>query len=250
MHGYGYFDVDRMNTQFATGTDGILHGIMDMHGRMAGSIRSAASQTPGTSRSRLRPARGLGFDLGVGADINDYIRAGMSVTDIGSVEWTRNLEQVVASGSVTVDNPMDEAQRDSLENTFSGDRKPCDPFSSSLPTTFRVGAAVQLHNVPALKKILWGEWMFACDYNLGLVEGAGGSQTGRFSMGLEFKPWKFLPLRTGASFGGPDHFNFALGFGLHFGVFDLDLASDNLNFLLSEASLAHGSVAMGMRVRI
>jgi hypothetical protein len=69
-------------------------------------------------------------------------------------------------------------------------------------------------------------------------------------MGLEFKPWGFLPLRTGVSFGGPDQYNFALGFGLHFGVFDLDLASEHLNFLLSEASLAHGSVAMGMRVRI
>ena len=50
-------------------------------------------------------------------------------------------------------------------------------------------------------------------------------------MGLEFRPWSFLPLRTGASFGGLDHFNFALGFGLHFGVFDLDLASEHLNFL-------------------
>ncbi len=250
VHGYGYVDVDRMNTQFSTGTDGILHGTMDMHGRMAGidPIRGAA--VAGYQPFPAPAGTGWGLDLGVSAGVTDYIRAGMSVTDIGSVEWTRNLEQAVSSGSVTVDNPMDEAQRDSLENTFSGDRKPSDPFSSSLPTTFRVGAAVELHKVPALKRLLWGEWLFACDYNLGLVDGAGVAQMGRFSMGLEFKPWGFLPLRTGASFGGPDHFNFAFGFGLHFGVFDLDLASEHLNFLLSEASLAHGSIAMGMRVRI
>lgn len=250
VHGYGYFDVDRMNTQFSTGTDGILHGVMDMHGRMAGidPIRGVAGA--GYQPFPAPAGTGWGFDLGVAAEVNDYIRAGMSVTDIGSVEWTRNLEQIVSSGSVTVDNPMDETQRDSLEDAISGDRTPCDPFSSSMPTTFRLGAAVELHKVPALKRLLWGEWMFACDYNLGLVEGSGGAHTGRLSMGLEFKPWGFLPLRTGVSFGGPDHFTFAFGFGLHAGVFDFDLASEHLNFLLSEASLAHGSIAMGMRVRI
>lgn len=250
IHGFGYFGIDRFNTQFTTGTDGILHGSIDMHGRMAGidPIRGVANAA---YQPFPAPAgTGWGCDLGVASDVTDYLRAGMSVTDIGSVEWTRNLEQVVSSGSVTLDNPMDQSQRDSLENAVTGNRKSCDAFSSSLPTTFRVGAAVELDKVPALKKFLWGEWMFACDYNLGLVEGAGGAQVGRFSMGLEFKPWGFLPLRTGVSFGGPDQYNFALGFGLHFGVFDLDLASEHLNFLLSEASLAHGSVAMGMRVRI
>ena len=250
VHGYGYFDVDRMNTQFATGTDGVLHGVLDMHGRLAGIDPIRGVSNAGYQPFPAPAGTGWGLDLGVAADINDYLRAGMSVTDIGSVEWTRNLEQAVSSGSVTIDNPMDEAQRDSLENAVNGDRMPCDPFSTSLPTTFRVGAAVQLHKIPALKRILWGEWMFACDYNLGLVEGAGGAQTGRFSMGLEFKPWGFLPLRTGASFGGPDHFNVAFGFGLHAGEFDLDLASEHLNFLFSEASLSHGSIAVGMRVRI
>jgi hypothetical protein len=250
VHGYGYFDVDRMNTQFATGTDGILHGVMDMHGRIAGIDPIRGASNAGYQPFPAPAGTGLGFDLGVAADVNEYLRVGISVTDIGSVEWTRNVEQAVSSGSVTVDDPMEEAQRDALEDAISGDRMPCDPFSSSLPTAFRMGVAVELHRVPALKRVLWGEWMFACDYNLGLVESAGGTQTGRFSMGLEFKPWGFLPLRTGASFGGPDHFTFAVGFGLHSGAFDFDLASEHLNFLLSEASLAHGSIAVGMRVRI
>ncbi len=104
--------------------------------------------------------------------------------------------------------------------------------------------------MPALKSIFWGEWTLACDYNQGLVEAAGAARLGRFSTGLEFRPWKFLPLRTGISVGGTDDFTFALGFGLHFGVFDLDVASEHLNFLLKEEALAHGSVAMGMRIRL
>jgi len=250
VHGFGHYGIDRFNTQFTTGTDGILQGAMDNRIRMAGidpvrGVESAAYQPfPAPAGT------GWGFDLGVAGEITDYLRAGMSVTDIGSVEWTRNLEQAVASGNVRMDNPLDEAQRDSLEDAVSGENMSCDAFSTALPTSFRVGAAIELHKIPVLKRILFGEWVFACDYNLGLVESAGILQEGRFSMGLEFKPCGFLPLRTGISFGGADHYNFALGFGFHFGVFDMDFASEHLNFLLSEASLAHGSVAMGMRVRI
>jgi hypothetical protein len=250
VHGFGYFEIDKFNTKFVTGADGVLNGVIDMHSRMAGidPIRGVANAS---YQPFPAPAgTGWGIDLGVASDITEYLRAGMSITDIGSVEWTRNLEQSFSTANVSMDDPLNPAQRDSLENAVRGERGPSEVFSSSLPTTFRLGAAVELHKVPALKRFLWGEWLFACDYNLGMVEGAGTAQIGRFSMGLEFKPWGFLPLRTGASFGGPDHFNFAFGFGLHFGVFDLDFASEHLNFLFSEASLAHGSIAMGMRVRI
>ncbi len=250
VHGYGYFEIDRFNTKFITGADGILSGVIDTHARMAG-IDPVAGVSGASYQPFPAPAgTGFGLDLGVASDINEYLRAGMSITDIGSMEWTRNLEQVVSTARVTMDDPLDPAQRDSLENAVKGDRQAGEPFSSSLPTTFRLGAAVQLDKVPALKRFLWGEWLFACDYNLGLVDGAGAARVGRFSMGLEFKPWGFLPLRTGASFGGTDRFNFALGFGFHFGVFDMDFASEHLNFLLSEATLAHGSFAFGMRVRI
>lgn len=250
LHGFGHYEVDRFNTQFVTGTDGILTGTLDNHIRMAGIDPIRGAENAAYQPFPAPAGTGWGVDLGVASDITSYLRAGISVTDIGSVEWTRNLEQAVASGDVRMDNPLDEAQRDSLEDAVSGEKMSCDAFSTGLPTALRVGAAVELHKIPALKRILWGEWMFACDYNLGLVESAGALQEGRFSMGLEFKPWAFLPLRTGVSFGGSDSYNLAMGFGFHLGAFDLDFASEHLNFLLSEASLSHGSLAMGMRVRI
>jgi hypothetical protein len=250
VHGYGYYEIDRFNTQFITGTDGILKGVMDNRIRMAGIDPIRGAQGASYQPFPAPAGTGWGFDLGLASDITDYLRAGVSVTDMGSVQWTRNLEQAVATSNVTVDNPTDQAQRDSLEDAVKGDKMACDAFSSPLPTTLRVGASVELTKIPVLRRILFGEWMFACDYNLGLVNAAGAARVGRFSMGLEFKPWGFLPLRTGVSFYGSEHYNLALGFGFHLGVFDLDFASEHLNFLVSEESLAHGSVAMGMRVRI
>jgi len=38
--------------------------------------------------------------------------------------------------------------------------------------------------------------------------------------------------------------------GFHFGVFDLDLASENVEWIFSPSTTAHGSMAMGMRFGI
>jgi hypothetical protein len=250
IHGLGYFGIDRFNTRLETGADGVLNGRIDVFGRLAGLESFRGTDNTGFDPFPAPAGTGFGFDLGVASDITSYMRVGLAVTDIGSVEWTRDVEEMYGVASIRMDDPLNEAQRDSIEQAVHGETRPGENFSSALPTTFRVGVAVELHRVPAFKSIFWGEWTLACDYNLGLVEGAGVARVGRFSTGMEFRPWSFLPLRTGISVGGTDAFTFALGFGLHFGVFDLDLASEHLNFLLSEESLAHGSVAMGMRIRL
>jgi hypothetical protein len=250
IHGLGYFGIDRFNTRLETGTDGVLSGKIDVHGRLAGMESFRGSDNTGFQMFPAPAGTGFGLDLGMASDVSDYMRVGLAVTDIGSVEWTRDVEEMYAVATIRMDDPLNEAQRDSIERAVHGEMRPGDSFSSELPTTFRLGVAVELHRVPALKSIFWGEWTLACDYNLGLVEGAGTAQAGRFSTGLEFRPWKYLPLRTGFSFGGMDGVTFALGFGLHFGVFDLDIASEHLNFLLSEESLAHASAAMGIRIRL
>ena len=250
VHGFGHFEIDRFNTRLVTGMEGVLQGTIDVHGNISGSEPLRGDEDVAFQPFPAPAGTGFGLDLGIAGDVNEYLRVGLSVTDIGSVEWRQNLDEIVSSASITMDDPLNEAQRDSIEQAVTGETRPGQPFTTSLPTTFRLGASVELHKVPALKRFLWGEWTFACDYNHGLVESAGSAVGGRLSMGLEFRPWGFLPLRTGASFGGPDHFNFAFGFGLHSGAFDLDLASEHLNFLFSEASLAHGSLAVGMRIRI
>jgi hypothetical protein len=250
IHGLGYFGIDRFKTRLETGSDGVLNGTIDVLGRMAGMESFRGSDNAGFQMFPAPAGTGFGLDLGVASEVFDYMRVGLAVTDIGSVEWTRGVEEMYAGAAIRMDDPLNEAQRDSIEEAVHGETRPGENFSSALPTTFRVGVALELHRVPALKSIFWGEWTLACDYNLGLVEGAGTAQVGRFSTGLEFRPWSFLPLRTGFSIGGTDDFTFALGFGFHFGVFDLDVASEHLNFLLSEESLAHGSVAMGMRIRL
>jgi hypothetical protein len=59
----------------------------------------------------------------------------------------------------------------------------------------------------------------------------------------------FLPIRSGISFGGTDRMNYAFGFGLNFGFFDLDVATENMELLWSPDDFSHASIAVGTRFR-
>ncbi len=111
--------------------------------------------------------------------------------------------------------------------------------------------AVELHKLRGVKKLIMGELLVAVDYNQGLTGTFGSSTNPRVSLGMEYKPWSVLPLRAGVSFGGIEAgVNVAFGVGFHFGVFDLDLASENVEWIFSPSKTAHGSLAMGMRFGI
>jgi hypothetical protein len=69
------------------------------------------------------------------------------------------------------------------------------------------------------------------------------------SLGVEYRPFTFLPLRAGVAFGGEDRFNLAFGLGFHSSVFDLDLASENLNWIFNTDSFSYASLALGMKIK-
>lgn len=246
VQGFSYFAVERFNSVLSTSPDGVLDGTVDFWSRRAGLDPAVDEMTPFPAPA----GKGMAFDLGLAAVVNDFLHAGLSVTDIGSIAWTGGTRQTVASGLIHMDNPLDEAQRDSVEDALRGDEREGGEFSTSLPTTLRLGGAVELHRIKGLRSLIYGELLIAADYTQGLVEAPGTSTTGRFSIGLQYSPWKFLPVRAGASFWGAEGSSVSFGFGLHFGAFELDLATETVEWLVSPGSFSRGSAALGMKLRI
>ncbi len=249
VHGFGYAELTRFNSSLVTGTDGILHATVDMHNRSAG-IDPLAGGEGGYSPFPAPAGSGVGIDLGATADLNKMLRVGISVTDIGSILWTRNVREAWADSAFQVDNPLDEGQRDGVENALQGHSSPGAPFSTPLPTTIRLGAAVKVTELPVVRGIVFGDLTVACDLDQVLSATPGNPDGTRFSMGMEWSPFGFLPIRSGYGWGGPDHTNFALGFGLHFGFFALDVASENLGWLFAPKSVSYGSISAGMTFRL
>ena len=145
-----------------------------------------------------------------------------------------------------MDDPLNEEKRATVEGVVKGKSRPAGTFSTSLPTTLRFGVALDVHKMPQMKDVP-GELLLELDYNQSLVETPYSTTTPRVSLGVEYAPLSWLPLRSGVSFGGTDRLNVALGFGVRLSVFEFELASENITWLFAPQSFAQGSVAAGIR---
>ena len=242
VHGFAYAAVTRDDTWLSAGSNGVLDANIGIVGASSHADLQGPFPAPAGS--------GLGIDIGCSASVNEFLRAGISVTDIGSLRWDGDVREVYGQGRLHLDDPTSSAQRDSLENAVTGKTRPGEAFTVGLPTTLRLGVEVELDSVRWLKKFLVGEMTVACDFRQGFSDYPGSSRVGRLSLGLEYRPWRFFPIRTGVAFGGADHFNFALGFGLRLWVIQLDVASDNIGWLFSHDSFSRGSLGVGLTLKM
>jgi hypothetical protein len=245
VHGRKFYEVERFNTTLVTAENGTLQGTVDFLARSAG-VDIEEDNVPQALLFPEPAGSGVGFDLGVSSMPAPYLTVGISVTDVGSMFWSRNTEQVRAETTLVVDDPLNEQKRDAIEHAVRGERGSVESFSSPLPTTLRIGGMLSLHKLVDAGLLAHG--MEIClDYTQGL-RGAGTTEPGRVSLGFEYTPLRWFPLRGGLSIGGWDHLVGALGFGLHLGFFQFDVASDNLGWLFSPSSFSGGSISAGMRV--
>ncbi|MCK5573793.1 MAG: hypothetical protein KAJ12_13575 [Bacteroidetes bacterium] len=250
VHGYGHVEVSRFNTQLSTASNGVVNGQVDVMTRMA-VLESVEDEDSGPYSVFPDPVgSGFGFDLGLSAEINDAFRAGVSVTDIGAVHWRRNIDEFASLASIRFDDPLSESQRDSIEDAIHGETREGGAFTTSLPTVMRIGFAVELHKLDLLRPLIFGDLMVAFDYHQGFTSVPGATVRPRFSAGFEYWPLPFLPLRAGVSVGGYTSTHFAVGFGVHAGVLHLDVASENLGWLFAPDSFSHGTVAVGISLRL
>ncbi len=172
---------------------------------------------------------GFGFDLGFSAVMDDIWTFGLAVTDIGSIKWTENVARFTSNSAVYLRDITDEEELDSLKESITGEGEFWNEFSTSLPTALRMGAAFKLDKY--LDGNFPGEMLIAFDYNQGFNNQPGNTKTPRFSLGAEWKPAKWIPIRTGFSFGGLHKFRWTFGFGFDTGLLEFNFASPDFQYL-------------------
>ena len=250
IHGFGYADVQRFNTVLSTAANGVLSGSVHLLSRAAGAdFLEGGDHSPGYQPFPKPAGSGYAVDLGVAGAVNDYLSFGLSVTDVGAMRWNANVQKTSVDTLMVVDDPLVLSNRDGIERTLKGRKGTADPFYSNLPTQLRMGVAVQVDKLPAFDHFP-GTMLAELDYNQGFQNTPGSTRIPRVSLGVEYLPLGWLPLRTGVSFGGIDHFNLAFGFGLSLGVFEFGLASENVSWLFEPTTFSQASISMGMRWRI
>jgi len=250
VQGYGYYGLEHGSTSFVTGNDGVLQGAIDMSTRASGGRRIKEMSDGGFTPFPGPVGTGWAFDLGATAEVTDFLTAGISLTDLGWVTWRNDLEMTRTDSAFVVTDPLSESQRDAVEDAVKGRTLPGEEFRTALGTKLRVGVAVDMDRVPLFLNAIPGDLTLAADYNQGFSNVPGSTTRGRFSLGMEYRPWAFLPIRAGVAFGGEDRSNVALGLGFRFGFLDLEFASENLNWIFSNDDFSYGSAAFGLKVRL
>lgn len=252
VQGFAYVQSQQVNTSFSTGNQGQI--TVDANS----SVLSAFSKDFGvkysydttTTKSKKSPfpspaGSGLGIDFGLSASIGDTWNFGLSVTDIGSINWDKNTALTTSSGSFTLTDLTQKSQTDSLKNKFKGNSDSIASFSTNLPTALRLGASYKF-NFGANS---WpGTLLVAMDINKGFNDMPGNSTKTSFSLGAEWKPMDWIPfIRTGISIGGLTGFHWAAGIGIDTGVLEFNLATDDMPIIVSPNSAKYVSVALNSR---
>lgn len=248
VQGFGYYEIQKFSSSLATSQDGILSGTVNFHSRAAGPDPFKK----GLDNFGLFSApigRGFALDFGIAGGLTDFLSFGLAVTDIGTMKWSEQTGVNEIDTSIVIDDLAAVQEGSAFDDLLSGRNRHPSPFVTRMPTFLRLGFAFDVNKCPGFEAFP-GEMLLALDYNQGINDMGGGSTNPRVSIGAEYKPVHWLPLRGGVSFGGSDHVNIALGFGINVGFFDLDISSENVNWLFTPNSFSHGSIALGTRFRI
>ncbi|MCK7521796.1 MAG: DUF5723 family protein [Ignavibacteriales bacterium] len=180
VHGYYYAGIEKVNTNLETGSYNQIQGNADMVGYSAFSdafgVKYDFDSTEHESKFGLfmPPAgKGLGFDFGLSFLLEGNLNVSFAVTDIGSINWTKNAAKFNAEGEIYIDDLTNEDQLDSLKDKFTGDAESIASFSSGLPTVFRFGLGYTLNEED---NFLPGTLLLGLDYNQGFNDLPGNSK--------------------------------------------------------------------------
>jgi hypothetical protein len=223
-------------------------------------ISKSAKSEVGDTNVNFNPfapeGTGLGLDIGVTAKVLSFVKVGISLTDIGSISWSKDVINTVGADTSFVFGGFDPARtnvpgsksnldslNDAFKNYFKNKDSVGSSFSTSLPTRMNIGASVDLDELfPRIP----GQLMVAVDYHQGFNSEFNNSTVPEFVVGAEWRPVHVIPLRTGLGFGGAYGFRWSLGFGLDLSSWDIDIGIGTFNAIVAPTAAKSVSITLSI----
>ena len=202
---------------------------------------------------------GLGFDLGGSIRIKDFLGLGtfdfgLSVIDIGYINWYGNSSRYHYNGDYFITNILDSVQYAQFEDILTANRHR-ENFVTMLPTTVRFGFNYRLclhkkgeERTPFQEKL---EFLgISMEYIQGLTDKNGGSTNPMFAMGTEMNLGRVFSARVGLTAGGREKFTVSAGIGIDTGPIIFDVGTYNIQSIYNSKTSAKLSAGVSFKVRI
>jgi len=256
VSGIFYIGVDHVNTQLVTGEGNIITGKGDFLAYSAFSddfnVKYNFDDKPKKDFA-FNPfpksaGSGTGFDFGFRGKLQNNISFAFSITDIGSVEWNKNVAQFSSNAPIYLDDITDKDQVDTLTSRLTGKNngKYINSINTDMATAihFMIAWSNRESNLRSSGKLL-----AALEYHQGMNEQPGNSKTPRIALGIDYSLTKVVGLRSGFSFGGFDKFNWGLGIGFDLGLLEMNLGTPDFQNVIMPNKAKRVTVAFDSRWR-
>ncbi|NOX18898.1 MAG: hypothetical protein GXO87_11525 [Chlorobi bacterium] len=243
VHGFGYSNIERADISLETMDDYSIRLASDFLAKIAVSedyniewdflnVPRKTNWTPFPSPA----GTGFGFDIGFTGVINDKWRVAMALSDVGSINWKNETVAYASNGEYTITDITDGTLSDTLKVLLEPQGSFTDGFSTPLPSVLRMGVGYGKERLNV-----------AFGYEQGLNDQPSNTTAPRFSLGAEFYALEFLPIRTGFSAGGVAKFEWSLGFGLDFGLIEMNFATSDIVSFFQGSGAKKSVFAFGSR---
>lgn len=198
----------------------------------------------------LQPVgRGNGFDAGLAAELGKVVRAGVSVTDMGSMTWEGNLltandqklRRLRSSGVNSYEFVTELADLFVNGTDSLIQYKPAQKQRAQLPTKLRAGIGLKVGT----------RLEVGIDVTQPLNNVAGNIPDTFYGLGIDVKPLKWIRLSTGISRGAGYKTGFPVGFAIATSAYEFGFSTRDLQGLLTDDDNPYGSIALGfLRLKI
>ncbi len=180
---------------------------LDLHTQNSVRVSYPENATPA--------GKGRSYDFGISGLYKNQWFVSLSFMNVGGkINFSTNTERVLMEETQNTTYYVDpDSSSSSFEHSVDTTLT-IDPFSSGVPSFFRLGVAYYFR--PNL--------VFTSEWKQGLNKVFGNSTTPRLGLGVQYKPLRWLPLRSGISLGGNSGFIMGFGAGLDFHYISLDFS--------------------------
>jgi len=244
VQGFGYVDISAKDNNL-TGVAAYMPALNSLDSLL--KINTASS----VGNAYKSIGQGVGFDLGLTAQVFNNYRIGASLINIGSITYTQNVNEVSDTTFYSVKFNPD--LYSGFEDVIKWKQK--DNFKVALPSQFRIGASASLVN----NRIDIG-----VDMVTPLNKQPGNYNTTAWAIGGDFYVLRWLKLSSGMSWGGnyastsqgvyktrvavPFGIGFILGEegGYEFGVATKDITT----YFMNQTSPLYSAAIGVLRIRI
>ncbi|MCX7874967.1 MAG: DUF5723 family protein [Melioribacteraceae bacterium] len=256
VSGYFYIGVEKINTELKTGDANIITGKGDFLAYSSFSkdfnVKYNFDNKPKKDFSFTAfpdpSGKGVGFDFGLSAKLTEKFSIAFSITDIGSIEWNKDVAQFSSNAPIYLDDITDKDQIDTLTTRLTGKNngKYINSIKTDMATAlhFAVVYSNRENNIRSS-----GRMLAVLEFHYGFNEQPGNYKSPRVVTGLDYSLTKVVGLRSGFSIGGFDKFSWALGLGFDLGLLEINIGSPDFQNVISPNSAKRVTLAFDSRWR-